>query len=388
MVKDFLEIMKESESFGPNLQEQAKNIADFNSKLTRFMELISNKAGHSQHKRAYLMKEAETTSDFPILFGTVLDRQLRARYKAQTADWRAYVKAGQQNDFRKSNLLTVWGLESQLTQVDQEGAYPSGKIVEGNKVEIALTKFGRQFGLAWETLINDDLGAFSDLAARLAKAAVVTESFQATKLFVGSGGPASPFFTSGSFAHPIDGASVVGGNKGTTALSADAIGDVISAMTSQLDADGNPILISRFHLVAPPKKYITALKALSDAALIATGVGASAATQTSANVIAKLPITLHMNPYLPAIDTTHGDTSWYMFADPAEDGVAVQLNFLAGHTSPEVVQKAADKLSLGGGAVAQTEGDFESDTARWRARHVMGGATVDPRMAYAQAATT
>lgn len=385
--QDFLEMMEEGEKLVAGVGSRAKQIANFNEKLVRFMDLISNKAGLASHKRTYLMKEAETTSDFPTLFGTVLERSLRAKYKAQTADWRTYVKAGTQNDFRPKDLLTLYGLESKLAGVAQKGEYKNDNpVLEGTKVTSSLAKYGRRFDLAWEVMINDDLGGFSDLAQRLAKAAAVTEAYNATALFVSSTGPNATFFsTSGT--HPIDGASY--NNKGTDVLDASGIANAYGKLISQKDIDGNPILIERFHLVVPPQKYIAALKALSDAALIATGLSSTsaAAVATSENVVAKLPITLHTNPFLPIIDTTHGDTSWYLFGDPS-DGVAVQMNFLAGHEQPEIIARDSNKVSLGGGTVSQTEGDFETDSMAWRLRHIMGGSTVDPRLAYAQAATT
>jgi hypothetical protein len=110
----------------------------------------------------------------------------------------------------------------------------------------------------------------------------------------------------------------------------------------------------------------------------------SASFATSANVIAKnFSINAHINPYLPIIDTSgHVDTTWYVFADPQADGPAVQLNFLRGRETPEVVMKASDKVSLGGAALSAMEGDYHSDKVGFRVRALMGGAAVDPRYAY------
>lgn len=382
-MKNFLEMMSESDKIGPSLTERAKQIAGFNEKLHGFMGLINNSAQLPRHKREYLMKEAETTSDFPILFGTVLERTLLAKYTIKTPGWRNYVKAGTQNDFRPTNLIGTYGLRSQLTAVPQEGEYPNAALSEG-KVQCSLGKFGRQFRLSWETLINDDLGAFSDVADSLVQAAIMTEWFQATKLIAQSTGPNTTLFGS-ALTHPIDGATVA--NKGVLALTADNLFTTITNIRNQKDSDGNPILLEGFELVVAPANEKAALVATSPAALIATGVGASAATTTSANVTANLNIRINVNPLLPSIDTTQGDHTWYVFGVLA-NGAAVQLNFLRGHEAPEIVQRASNKVSQGGGVVSQLEGDFETDSAAWRVRHVMGGATVDPRLAYAQVSST
>lgn len=383
-MKDFLEVMEESTRLDAAASAGNNRIERFEEKLANFIELIANKKGHRKHVRTYLMKEAETTSDFPNLFGTVLERTLLAKYKIISPDWRTYVKVGRQNDFRSAYLLATYGLQSAMSEVKQRGEYKGDSVGDG-KFTIAVKKYGRRFDLAWETIINDDLGAFSDLSGDLARAAAATEQIQAVKAFVSTSGPNTTLFGT-SFAHPIDGKTMT--NKGTLTFNADNLFSTITALRNQKDKNNNPISITRFHLVVPPELEKAALQALSTSALIAIGVTNSSAVQTSENVTAKLPITLHINEYLTSVDTTHGTTTWYVFADPTQDGAACQLNFLAGHESPEIVQKTSDKVALGGGLVSPMEGNFANDSIGWRVRHILGTTQLDPRFAYAQAATS
>lgn len=382
---DFLDVIQESENMNNSNKLRSRQIKNFDEKLIGFIELINNKAGLRAHQREFLMKEAETTSDFPILFGTVLERQLAARYAIQTSDWRTYVKVGTQKDFRSNNIIGVFGLESELSAVAERGEYKSDNMDAG-KVANSLKKYGRQFSLSWETLINDDLGAFSDTASRLANAALATEYMNATRLFVSATTPNAALFGT-ALTHPIDKAVI--NNLITAQLAIDALETVITAMQSQVDTNGNPIVVERFHLVVPPALQFTALRILSQSALIATGVGNAAAVRTSENIIAKLPITLHVNPYIPlvATDATMKAKSWYVFAEGGGEHPAIQMNFLRGHEAPEIVQKNSNKLSLGGGVISQMEGDFETDSAAWRVRHVLGGVQVDPRFAFASSGT-
>jgi hypothetical protein len=329
------------------------------------------------------MKEAESTSDFPALFNYILDRQLYQMYAIQKLDWRAYIKTGTQRDFRTANIIGVYGLQSTLASVKERGEYKN-RILGDGKVGNVLTKYGAQFGLSWEDIINDDLGAFTDTAQRLSNAASRTEMLLATQLIAQSSGPNTSLFGA-TITHPIDGAAIT--NKDTQVLSADNLFATITAMMNQVDFDGYPIVVDGFHLVVPPAKHKAALEAVSPAALIAVGQGNAAARQTSANVAALLNITIHVNSFLPLVDTTHGTTTWYVIAD-VSNGTAAQMNFLSGHEAPEVVMKAPNKSSVQGGMGSPTDGDFESDTLRWRVRHVLGGTQVDPRMAYAQAATS
>lgn len=388
-MKDFLELLQEGEdSAFVVLEERAKQrIARFQEKfgwfVTEFMEMKPVKRMYYLHQ---LQEAGETTSDFPLLFGTVLQRELVAKYKIATPSWRQYVKVGTSNDFRKSSLLNVLGGKSTLDIVPEQGEYKQANLSDA-KVDIQVFKRGRKVGLSWETLINDDLGAFAGLAQDLSDVALRTEYKEATKLFVSSSGPNSTLFSSSGAANPIDGATII--NKDTKTLSADNIFATVTAMRNQLDVDGEPIVFDGFTLVVPPKKEQAALEALSPAALIAVGLSSTSTKerQTSANVTAQLGIDIVVNPYLPVVDTTHGDTSWYIFAKLSNGG-AVQMNFLRGHETPEITMKAPNKQMLGGGAANPLEGDFESDTNQWRVRHVLGGTQVDMRLAYAQAATS
>src|SRR5205814_9853884 len=67
------------------------------------------------------------------------------------------------SDFRPSWILGVYGLQGVLPEVGLRGEYTDDGALGDGKVQIVVKKFGREFGLAWETLINDDLGAFSDI---------------------------------------------------------------------------------------------------------------------------------------------------------------------------------------------------------------------------------
>ena len=382
-MKDFLEVMEAGEKLETSLSQRAKSIANFDEKLSRFIGLIANQPGYSSHKRAFLMKEAETTSDFPALFGTVLERQLLAKYRVQTPDWRQYIKVGTQRDFRPSWQIGIYGLQANLSVVPQRAEYPAAKLVDGKYV-IQLTKYGRTFPLSWEDIINDDLGAFADVADRLANAALRTEFYQATKLITSSGGPNTALY--GTSVQHIDGSTVDNVTTLTSnrddVLTADAIGEAVTKMRQQKDVDGEPIMIDGFELVVPPQLELEAMKALSPAALIARIAATSGpSAQTGYNVVASLGITQHVNPYLPIIDTTYGSTAWYMFAK-LSNGAAAQMNFLAGHENPEIVQKLANKVAGG-----PLEGDFETDSIQWRVRHVLGGTQMDPRFTFASKGT-
>lgn len=387
-MKDLLEIM-EGDSLEISASERTAGMQRLEEKIAKVIEFMNFRPSKRRYilesaaeRQAFLQEGAETTSDFPSLFGTVLDRQLLAKYQIQKPDWRQYIKTGTQRDFRAANIIGVFGLQANLPQVPEQAEYKARALSDG-LVPCTLKKYGALFPLSWEAIINDDLGAFSDAADRLANAALRTEYVAATKSFVAATGPSTSVFGA-TITHPIDSTAIT--NKGTSALTATTLFDTIVAMMNQYDTDGEPIMTSGFVLVVPPALWRAALEAVSPAALIATGLSSTSAKarDTSANVTSLLDVQIIVNSYLPIIDTSgHANTTWYVFAKLA-NGAAVQLNFLAGHTSPEICMKASDKVSLGGGLISSMEGDFHNDSAYWRVRHVLGSAVIDPRMAYAQ----
>lgn len=255
------------------------------------------------------------------------------------------------------------------------------------KVQIALKKYGRRFGLGWEVLINDDLGAFGDIADRLANAALRTEFREATKLMASATGPNAGLFGA-PIVHPIDGKNVT--NKLTGAGSALSVAGVASAVQKfreMVDADGEPILIDGFEMVVPPALEVTMYQVLQSQLLLAAGgdstAGAKVQVSPNKNPIQNFQITGHINPYLPIIDiSANKNTTWYLIAR-LSNGAAAQLNFLRGHESPELVMKNPNKVLLSGGNTNPLEGDFEADAVDWRVRHILGGIQVDPRYAVA-----
>lgn len=398
-MRDFLELMEEGDKLEASLSSRTSKIANFTEKLSRFIELVANKPQYSSHKREYLMKEAETTSDFPYLFGTVLERTLYAKYKAANPDWRTYVKVGTQNDFRPQWLLGVNGLQGGLQQVQMRGEYKQDANLQDGKLQISLNKYGREFPLAWETLINDDLGAFSDIADRFATAANRTEYRFATGLFATASGPSSalfghalahPFYPTKTVSNLFDSTNkvqVIGADgtevATTPSFNADTLAAAASVMRRFVDFDGEPVEFDGFELVVPPALEIRMLQALNPANIIQSGgdstSGAKGQIRSSSNTAAQLNITGHVNPYLPILDTSgNADKTWYLFARLSNGGYAARVNFLRGHESPELCMKNPNKVAMGGASMSPLEGDYESDSVRWRIRHILGGTTVDP----------
>src|SRR5689334_11710881 len=63
---------------------------EYRAQLAEAARLVADVV--SGRKRVHYLQEAMTTSDFPLLFGDILDRQLLANYEETPQTFRDYVK--------------------------------------------------------------------------------------------------------------------------------------------------------------------------------------------------------------------------------------------------------------------------------------------------------
>src|SRR3569623_3629395 len=110
---------------------------------------------------AYHLQEAMTTSDFPVLFADILDRQLLADYQQVPSLWRQFARGNTVRDFRTVKRFAVDGGMGLLSDVKERAEYPEDKLPDATPYTYAVTKKGKRFQLSREPLINDDLGVMT-----------------------------------------------------------------------------------------------------------------------------------------------------------------------------------------------------------------------------------
>jgi hypothetical protein len=346
---------------------------------------------HGDRWAALQFAEAMSTSDFSNLFGDILDRQILAKYVSQPVQWTQLAKRGTVRDFRTVKRFTVDGGEAILDEVKQLTEYPAAKLVDG-AYSYAVKKYGRRFPLSWETLINDDLDAFRDIPDRMGNAARRSEERFAASLYAGSSGPNSTFFATAN-KNVINPTVLPGGSVTNPPLTITNLQYAFQVLASQLDTDGAPIYIEGVTLVVPPALMVPAENILNATQIwTAQGSGGAASDAGRPDQLVTVnwmanKVRLVVNPWLPIISTTNGNTSWYLFADPAVGRPAMEIGFLTGHEQPEMFQKSPNATRVGGGAVPAEDGDFDSDSIEWKIRHVFGGTLMDPKSAVASNGT-
>lgn len=316
------------------------------------------------------LQEALTTSDFPILLGSVFDRELLTRYEDVQPVWTQFCSRSTVRDFKPKKLVDLIGGRGILDPVAQGDEYPARSKSE-KEHELSVAKRGGRFQITWEDKINDDLDALRTLPDDLAQGAADTEDFLATQLLAKSGGVNTGFFKSAN-----------GNAPGTLALTADNLDQVLTDISQRKDSEGRPIVNKGQVLVVPPGLANQARRILNATELRFTD---GAKTTITSNYMAG-SVRLVVNPWLPVINTTSGSRAWYILPEPNSNRKALILGFLRGHEAPDLRVKADAGNRAGGGPVAPEDGGFDDDTIQYRVRHVLGGAVLEPIATYASVA--
>jgi hypothetical protein len=328
---------------------------------------------------ALRFQEAMSTSDFTFLFGDVLDRQLLASYVTQPVTWPSMARRGRVRDFRTVKRFTLDGGQAVLDKVKQLDEYKLRAVSDGS-YSYNVDKYGNRIAVSWETLVNDDLDALSDLPLRLGEGAKRSEERFAAALFTGSGGPNGTFFSNGN--KNLINATVTGpGTPTNPALTIQGMQYAMQTMSQQVDTDGGPIYVGGFVLVVPPALEVAANNIVNATEILAAtggGDGTGNDQLRTANWM-RNRISVVVNPWLPIINTTNGNSAWYVFADPSVGRPAMEIGFLIGHETPELWVKSPNAQRVGGGPVNPEEGDFDHDAVQYRVRHVFGGSLLDPK---------
>jgi hypothetical protein len=371
-MSEFLALMEKWDGYRPARAARFSEAA-----LTRTLNLITNADGRPLHEHRYVLQEAMVSGDFPALFGGVLNLTLLGKYNAALPEWRKYLPTGTLPDFRVTNDEKISGNEQLLALVAERAAYPETAMAAGNYTR-QVFKRGRQFDMSWESLVNDSLGAFTKFQDRFVSAALYTESWLATSLYCGAAAPNAALFGA-PVVDVADGANVT--NVGVLPLSITNLGITMQLMASQVDVQGRPLGIRATHLVVPPALEFTARAILTSSLMLST----AAAPIPDVNIMSQVGLQLHVDPLIPMVmPVAAANRTWFLFADTVQ-GKWGQVDFLAGHESPEICMKASNKVSAsGGGVISPFDGDFDTDDILWRVRHVLGASVQDPRCAYAQ----
>lgn len=331
--------------------------------VERFMQEIRTGERPIHH-----FSEAMATSDFPLLFADSLDRQLYGAYQATVPTWQNYARAATVNDFREVKRFATSGVRGRLVKVG-ELAEHERRAQDETQYTYAVHKYEAGFAQSWETMINDDLGAFMRLPQDLADSVRDSEEAFVTELFCDENGPHASHYTSAND-------NLLTGNP---PLTRDALQEAITKLMKRKDDNGNPIVVQGVRLVVGTGLALTAQEIINTTEYRVVDANGNVRIIRGNGVAANLGI--DVNYWIDSIATSaNADTSWWVFADPNGVRPALEFGRLRGHEAPALYEKVPDMRRLGGDVEPFS---FDTEAREFKVRAVFGGTFVDPKMTVA-----
>ncbi len=287
-----------------------------------------------------ITRALHTTSDFSAILGDTVGRTMRTAYGAAPSGLKPLARMTTARDFRAKHRIQL-GEFPTLERVNEAGEFKSGTMAEA-KETYAVESFGRIIGISYQAMVNDDLGAFTDLSARIGTAAAAFEADQLVKKL-----EANPAMSDGKTLFHADHGNISANELipfsapfETTPLEAARL-----AMRKQTGLSGDLIAVTPRYVLAPAELETGAEKLLS--AIQANRV-------SDANPFSTLSLVI--DPRLTS------PTRWYMAADPAQiDGL--EYAYLEGAEGPQI----------------ESRNGFEVDGVQIKVRLVFGCGFVDWR---------
>lgn len=188
-----------------------------------------------------------TPSDFPILLESVMYKSLLAAYATTPDTWSRFCGVRSAVDFRAQNGYRL-GSFSVLDSLNDAGEFKNKSIPDGEKLSYTVATKGNIIALSRKAIVNDDIGAFNDLASRFGRAAKLSIESDVYALILLNGGlgptqtDAQPFFHANRANVNATGSAI-----GVTGIEADRV-----VMAAQKDPSGNEILDLRPAVILVP----------------------------------------------------------------------------------------------------------------------------------------
>ncbi|WP_433329985.1 hypothetical protein [Spirillospora sp. CA-294931] len=316
--------------------------------------------------------EAMGTSDFPLLFADSLDRQLYGAYEATQPTWMNYARAATVNDFREVKRFATSGIRGRLEKVGELSEFKRRGQTE-KQYEYRVDRYEAGFAQSWESMVNDDLGAFLRLPQDLADSARDSEEAFVTELYCDTNGPHAVHYSSGN-------GNLLSGNP---PLSRDALQAAITQLMKRKDERNNPIVVKGVRLVVGTGLALVAQEIINTTEYRVVDGNGNVRIIKGNGVAANLGV--DVNYWIDAVATgANADTSWWVFADPNGTRPALEFGRLRGYEAPALFEKIPDARRLGGG---EEPFSFDTASAEKKIRHVMGGTFVDEKMTVASNGT-
>ena len=276
------------------------------------------------------LQAAFSTTSLPGILSNIANKMLLEGYTYIEDAWRQICKIATVNDFKEHSRYRMTGSFT-FEKVGPDGEIKHGSVGEqlfGQKADT----HGIMFALTRQMIINDDMGAFTDIPRQIGMGAAEAIADAVWGLLLSN---PNNFFSAGNKNY-LDGAD--------TALSVDALTAAEVLFGEQTKPNGKPLGVSAQILLVP-----IALKVLGQQLMKSTELNET----TTANK-GKPKSNPHAGKY-EVVSSSYlsnatfagaSNKAWYLFADPNRLP-ALEVAFLNGVDRPTVEKTDADFNTLG-----------------------------------------
>lgn len=266
--------------------------------------------------KSFTMRNS-TTSDFPMLVGSVARVALLNGYEQFPTTHQLWTHQESAPDFRPTNFAGL-GNFSELDERAENGEYTRVNVGEFGE-PLSLGEYGKDFHLSRRAMINDYAGAFSKIPAQMGAAAKKTVSSKVYSVLA-----SNPVLSDGKAAFHTDRGNIMTG--ASSALSATSLAAAKKSMLLRVDANGVDVDTTPKYLIVPPSLEEVA-RALVEQQYVA---GQGNIQQTNPHYgLAEVIVERHLEKI--------SDTGWYLIGDCTFGG-GFAVAYLHGITEPRLAQ--------------------------------------------------
>ena len=288
-----------------------------------------------------IVTRALSTTDYPLLLGSVVNRILRRAYEAPAQTWRPLSRQMNATDFRTMTAIQAGG-NIKLEEVSEGGEFKSGKMAEGKETWKVKT-YGKIVSITRQAIINDDLNGFARLSELFGQAAANLEADVVWGLIINN-----TVLADGKALFHADHSNLKGSGGAKPSLTTLSAGRL--SFRKQTGLAGESLNLMPKFLIVPPELETVAEQ------IIATGYMPT--TQDNINVLAR--------SVTPIVESRLTDAdAWYLACDPAQIDMIVH-SYLDGQE----------------GMFTETRYGFEVDGVQIKVRKDFGAGILDYRGMY------
>jgi hypothetical protein len=329
-------------------------------------QLVFNRGRMAAMGRAAL---AHTPGDFSNILADTIGKTLRQAYDEYPTTYQTWARRATAPDF-KTISRTQLSESPSLRRVRKGGEYPDVSLSDSKETYV-LQKYGNIITLAWETLINDDLNAFSRTPQIQGRAAKRLENELVYFVLLANATMSDTGALFNTTAQTAAGghANLASANAAITVA---ALNIAVGQMMVQRGPKGSVLGVTPEFLVVPPSISGTAWEAINST---------SNPSSSNANVKnrfaaqgGQFPLTSVVEPLLQtgvtlfdedgvAVGTANGSTTAWFLAASNSMIDTVEISFLEEEQAPVMTEQDG----------------FRVDGRQYKIRHTCAAAAIDYR---------